>query len=492
MENMLNRSKVAILVSFFFITNLAAEPWVDTRNALLRSDIERLSNAGIIKTPIKTWPLMWASILDDIDNANILDQPQSIVNSFVRVKKAGEHSAQVGRVRQTVELSLANDSQVIRHFGKSARDQGQLTIRQQGLRQHIAYNFEVTQVQDPWDNDKSHYDNSYLAMVLGNWVLGLGAIERWWGPGWKSSLILSNNARPTTSLFIQRNYSDAFALPILRHLGPWTASGFISKLDDDRHINNAKLLGLTVGFKPTQDFEINLRRTAQWGGDGRPQSFDNFIKLLTGSSDNCETLICRQDEPGNQLGAIDISWTMPFIDTTFYVQTVGEDESGYLPSRSSRQWGVERAVNGLGFTGMFFFEYDNTTTVTQNSRSNYFYNHHIYQTGYRYGGRAIGATWDNDSKITSLGFAGYLKNGDGFQFDYSSGELNIDSIDGSVSKHSISPKGGEFSRFSVKWQRSFTWGDVYIGGEYNDRLIDEYGRQTDKLKLDASFEYKLF
>ena len=42
---MLNRSKVAVLVSFFFITNLAAEPWVDTQNALLRSDIERLSNA---------------------------------------------------------------------------------------------------------------------------------------------------------------------------------------------------------------------------------------------------------------------------------------------------------------------------------------------------------------------------------------------------------------------------------------------------------------
>ena len=36
----------------------AAEPWVDSQNALLRSDIERLSSVGIIKKPINTWPLM--------------------------------------------------------------------------------------------------------------------------------------------------------------------------------------------------------------------------------------------------------------------------------------------------------------------------------------------------------------------------------------------------------------------------------------------------
>ena len=73
-----------------------------------------------------------------------------------------------------------------------------------------------------------------------------------------------------------------------------------------------------------------MRRTAQWGGDGRPQSLDNFIKLLSGGSDNCDTLICRDDEPGNQLGAIDISWNLPVIDTSLYFQTVGEDESGIL------------------------------------------------------------------------------------------------------------------------------------------------------------------
>ena len=192
------------------------------------------------------------------------------------------------------------------------------------------------------------------------------------------------------------------------------------------------------------------------------------------------------------MGAIDIIWSLPVIDTSLYFQTVGEDESGYLPSRSSRQWGAKHYVQGLGLSGTLFFEYDNTTTVTQNSRYNYTYNHHIYQTGYRYGGRAIGATWDNDSKVTSLGFSGYLSNGDGLEFRYSSGDINIDSIDGSASKHSITQQGSDLSHYSAQWQRSFNWGDIEVGGEYYDRLIDEYGRQTDKLRFDITLQYNLF
>ena len=471
---------------------LQAEPWVDTRDANLRADIEQLSKAGIINSPINTWPLMWSSILEDLDNVPAQDQPQAVLNSYSRVVNASKRAIQINRPSQTVKLALASDPHVIRHYGDSAREEGQLTLRQQGLTQHFAYNLEVNQAQDAWDSDDAHFDNSYLAMVWGNWVLAVGAIDRWWGPAWSSSLILSNNARPTTGFMVQRNYSDPFTLPVLKHLGPWTVSGFISELDDQRYINNAKLLGLTVGFKPVQDLEVNLRRTAQWGGDGRPQDSDNFIKLLIGGADNCSDVACKADEPGNQLGAVDISWHVPIIGTTAYVQTVGEDEAGYFPSRSSRQWGLKQSVSGLGLSGILFLEHDNTSAQSYAAPYNLMYNHSIYQTGYRYRGRAIGATWDNDSKVTSLGFAGYLDNGDGFEFRYSSGEINIDSIDGPTSKHSITTQGTDFSRLSAKWQRSFVWGDVQVGGEYNDHLFDEYGRQSESFSVNASIEYKLF
>ena len=44
-------------------SSLDRSPWVDTRDAWLRADIERLARASIIHAPINIWPLMWASII---------------------------------------------------------------------------------------------------------------------------------------------------------------------------------------------------------------------------------------------------------------------------------------------------------------------------------------------------------------------------------------------------------------------------------------------
>jgi len=491
-QNFFKIPRLAVLLIVLVATNLVAEPWIDTRNAQLRVDIEHLSEVGIVKVPINTWPLMWSGILQDLDSANMVGQPQSVIKSYARVSKAAERAAKVNRSSQTIKFSLASDSQVFRHFGDSDREQGQLTIRQHGLTRHFAYNLEATQVQDPWDNEDNHLDNSYLVMVLGNWVLGLGALERWWGPGWNSSLILSNNARPTNSLLIQKNYSDALSFPILNYFGPWTMGVFVSELDDQRYINKAKLLGLTIGFKPAQDLEINLRRTAQWGGDGKSESFDSFLKLLRADSDSCIAGTCIDDGLGNALGAIDISWKMPIIKANLYMQTASEDESGYFSSSNFHQWGIKRSIDSLGLNGSLYLEQDNTSTAASDAGYGSLYDHTLYQTGYRYRGRVIGATWDNDSKVTSLGFVGYLNNGDGFEFRYSKGDINTDSIVGSTSEHSITTQGDSFSRLSAKWQRSFIWGDIHVGVDYNDRLVDEHERQSEEIRVNATLVYRLF
>jgi len=470
---------------------LSAEPWVDTRDPWLRADIEYLSKVGLIQVPVNTWPLMWSGILDDLERADLRGHSQRTVTSHARLVLAGSRAARVNRPQQSLQLATASDSQLFRHFGDSARDNAQLTLRRHGLTRNFAYNVEVSEVSSPWDGESAHFDNSYLAAVLGNWVVAVGNIQRWWGPGWTSSLILSNNARPTPSLMLQRNYAEASELPLLKYLGPWTLSAFASELDDKRHITGAKLLGMSLGFKPRADLEINLRRTAQWGGEGRPESFDNLLKLLSGGADNCWTPECRADEPGNQLGAIDFSWQMPMLEATLYVQHLGEDEAGYMPSRSSQQWGIKRPIAGLGASGSLFVEFDNTTTVTYQKRYNILYNHGIYQTGYRYRGRALGATWDNDSKVASVGFVGQLENGDQLDIRYSHGEINIDSLNGATSPHSITTTGAKFSHLSAKWRRTFIWGDVQLASDYSDSLLDEYGRQTKKFGLEASVNYKL-
>ena len=481
-----------LAVPFVSVSALtAAEPWIDTRHPMLRTDIERLSHAGIITVPINTWPLMWGGILNNLETYKSLILPE-LQDSYGRVVSAGRRAMRPDSIRLEARLSVASESQLFRHYGGHARDRASISLRRRNITDHFAYNLEITRVNDPWDGDQTHYDNSYFGFVVGNWVGLLGNIERWWGPGWNSSLILSNNARPAPGLTLQRNYSDASELPIIRWLGPWTTSAFIAQLDDQRHIDKAKLVGMTLGFRPGKSLEINLRRTAQWGGEGRPQGFKNFIELVTGLSDNCETPDCRQDEPGNQLAAIDVSWHMPRLNTTIYAQTVGEDESGALPSRSSRQYGLKTGISSPFFSGQIFIEHDNTSTLTFSRQYNILYNHSIYKTGYRYQGRVVGATWDNDSRVTSLGILGLLSNGDALEVRYSFGDINIDSINALPSQHSISTRGGEVNLLTIKFRRSFLWGEAEIRGRYSATGIDEFGRQDGRLSLGATLTHRFY
>lgn len=467
-----------------------AEPWLDARDAGLRIDIERLSNAGIIKVPINTWPLMWMSVLNDIESSDPKALPEKLKNSYARVLTAGKKATRINNPSQSISLSVANQSQLFRHYGDKAREEAELTLRRKGITNNLTYNIEITKTQNPWDGEETHYDNSYFGMVMGNWVGLIGSVERWWGPLQNSSLMLTNSARPTTGLTLQRNYSEPFESPFLQWVGPWTTSMFVTKLDDERVVSNAKLLGMSVGFRPAQALEINLRRTAQWGGDGRPESLSNLFELLTGLADNCDSLTCKETEPGNQLGGVDIRWDLPWLDASVYGQIIGEDEAGGLPSRRAKQLGMQLHVDSQWFEGSVFVEYDDTSLFSAVKRYNVLYNHGIYRTGYRYEGRPIGATWDNDSTVTSLGAVGYLGNGDKIEARYSFGDINIDSLEADLtSRHSITNTKTSLNTLAAKWQRPFVWGELEIEGRYTDQIIDQFGRQEDKLRVAASVNY---
>ncbi|MDA9240692.1 hypothetical protein N9P24_00820 [bacterium] len=133
------------------VTAATGEPWVDTRNAPLRADIERLSRAGLIQVPINTWPLMWSGVLNDLEptagakTLTILE----LQNSRARVLAAGRRATRTDRAHQSLSLSAVNQSQLIRHFGDNTRDEAQLTLRRNGISEHFAYNLEISRVKNP-------------------------------------------------------------------------------------------------------------------------------------------------------------------------------------------------------------------------------------------------------------------------------------------------------------------------------------------------------
>ena len=168
---------------------------------------------------------------------------------------------------------MAEKPAAIRGFEDTPREDAELSAGYSWFGDYLTVDLNVSGVDDPSDGEDLRPDGSLVALELGNISIAASTMDRWWGPGWDGSLILSNNARPIPSLTIDRNRTDAFKTKWLSWIGPWDFSFIAGQMEEEREVPNTKFLGFRLAFKPHPAWEIGISRTAQWCGDGRPCEF---------------------------------------------------------------------------------------------------------------------------------------------------------------------------------------------------------------------------
>ncbi|MCW9018331.1 MAG: capsule assembly Wzi family protein, partial [Kangiellaceae bacterium] len=438
---------------------MSAKPWIGTDELQLRADVETLSDIGVVRIPITTYPLMWSGIAKDLDNITVDQIPEKYKNSYWRVKKAVKNALN-GKAESTLKISAANSAQVFRSFGDSSREEFEVSASRSGVSKKFAWNLEVTHVSNPVDGDSARLDDSYAAIVLGNWVGMIGYTEKWWGPAWQSNSLLSNNARPPLGISIQRNYSDAESNPMLSWLGPWTIKGFIAGLDDERKVKNAKLAGVSFSVKPLKSLEFGVRVTNMFGGEGRSESLPNLIEGLLGENEcdlphdfSCDDFYNSDQYSlnGDRIAGLDFRWAIPTqLPISVYYSAYGEGESDFLPSKTMKQLGISGSANIFGENWRWFIEAGDTSL--NRTEFDLAYESPIYQTGYRYLNRSIGSTFDSDSEVIAFGLIGKLDRTSSFSFTYFDASLNTDGEGGSSEDmHSLASRMQDVTLYKMSW-----------------------------------------
>ena len=401
-----------LLITLTILTSSAAipAPLAAPGDMGLRHDIQLLADYAVITGPVTSWPLSWDSLaaeLNAVDDTRKL--PAAVANIFEYLRARARRETSRGNARFSARLSAAEKPTAIRSFANSPRDEAEVTAGIAWFGEHLSIDLNVTAVDAPADGKNIRADGSEIGLSLGNYTLAASTMERWWGPGWDGSLILSNNARPIPSLVFRRNRTTPFKTKWLSWIGPWDLRVLWGQMEEDRVIPNTRFFGMRFNFKPHPSLEIGISRTAQWCGDGRPCDFDTFVDLLLGKDNRGDSGTTLENEPGNQLAGFDARWSNHWFGTpmAFYGQLTGEDEAGGYPSRYLAQGGVE--ISGGFASGNWSYrgyaELAGTSCdFVKDDIFNCAYNHGIYQTGYRYRGRSIGHGADNDALIGTLGF----------------------------------------------------------------------------------------
>lgn len=414
----------------FVYANLTAAPWIDPGDELTRHHLQVLADAGWIKVPITTWPVMWSGIKNDLDRIQVESLPNNELWSYRYLRHEFTWHSRKGSF--STRSYVSNSAPGLTDFSTDNREEKELSVEVDALSDHYAVRLQGTIVENPTDNRQYRADGSFAAVVWGNWALGFGAIDRWWGPGWQNSLILSHNARPTPGFFIQRVHAEAFKWPILKYLGPWDFNIFANRLESNRFVKKANLLGSRVSIKPFSWFELGISRTAQWGGEGRPQDASSLWNLIIGNDSRGQDGIAADgsDEPGNQMGGHDFRinfglWGMQFIA---FQQRISEDEDDFKPIQTIDTQGLEISFASNSIQNRFIFEYSDTATpaLKSDNKSNVIYEHPIYRSGYRYRGRPIGGSTDNDSRTASFMAYHFFSNGHQLSWQVGKADINRD------------------------------------------------------------------
>lgn len=430
-----------------------AQLYVPPGDLGLRNDLQLLADHGHLSAPMTTWPLPVQDIQRDLAKLDTATLSAPLQRAVKRLRQRlpvlnGDYQHQ-----EHVFARVAGDREPLRGFTDWPRAKAEVGAQSVGGQARWGYQLRYTYALDAEDDREHRFDSSYLAGALGNWLFSAGWQDRWWGPGWQGSLILGNNARPVPAVMVQRQMSLPFESRWLSWIGPWTFNAFFGQLESGRVVPDAKLLGMRVSFRPLVNLEIGLSRTAQWGGQGRPQNLRSLGRLLLGQ-DNRGDDVTVADEPGNQLAGYDARWSFSVAKTpaALYFQLIGEDEAGLLPSRFIGQlgfetWGVlPKALGDYRLT----VEYADTAVNFFESKPifNSAYGHSIYQSGYRYYGRSLGHGLDRDARQLSVGILVNDYADRAWQAVLRYGQLDRDTL----------PESRFFrAEFGIRWQYARRW-----------------------------------
>jgi hypothetical protein len=329
----------------------------------------------------------------------------------------------------------------------------------------------VTGVSDASDGKDIRADGSEVGLRLGNFTYALSVTDRWWGPGWDGSLILSNSARPIPAITMRRDVLTPFETKWLSWLGPWDFRMMWGEMESDRAVPNPNFFGMRFNFRPHPSLEIGLSRTAQMCGEGRPCDLETFWRMLIGNDNIVDDGIGPPEDPSNQLAGIDFRWSNTWfgVPMAFYAQGIGEDEADRLPTSFIVLGGIELStwVKASGTSFRWFAEVAGTSKgILSDQRFNSAYNHVTYRTGYRYRGRIIGHGADNDALITSLGMVMATDSGNHFSALVRSGELNRGGAPDP--RHSITPTPLDILSIDVSYLHTLGNHRLEIGLGYEE------------------------
>ena len=486
------RAWVALVAAATPLVCLAQLPppsqvWAQVGDGRFRSDVELLADSGVIDLPLNDWPIPMADIarvMDKVD-PDKLAQP-ALRAAYERIENAIRPSNADFLHLNAVGLAAGHPG-LLRDYDTPGREDGGASAQVVDYGYRWAAELNFTYAVDPRDGQPFRLDGSNITARFGNWLLSLNTLDKWWGPSYETSLILSNNARPMPALVLDRATSAPLDVPFLRWLGPWRFIVYFATEEGHRpDIDNSLFFGNRLSWRPLRFLEIGLERTTQWCGkyanvateaaSPRDCNLTMLRNVLIGN--DTTQYASASEKPGHAEAGYEARLNSPWrqVPLALYLQFIGNDEIHHLPARLMKQQGVESWFNfANGDTVKGFLEYSDSTCGAERSGPGFIvasgpqtgpqygcaYTNGVFFAGYTYRGLNIADSAGADSILRTLGLRWDRSAGDEWQLKLQSGHFDRGDL---VNEYDlVSPFGSSlYDSGQVEYRRPLFGGNLFV------------------------------
>ena len=396
--------RVAVLWGLSPLAMAASVPWTPSLSA--RHAIELLVDDGGLPLTVSQWPLPRDAVQRALDTLPAeLPPALDAARAQVRAELRAQQASRIG-------LTLREREDALPGFGDDATPGSSLQLRSGELvGPHLA--MQAGGRLDPVaDSGRSRatarLDDSAIAVDAFGIQAQAWAHRSWWGPGWQTSLPLSNNAPALDGVGFQRAAVLPSESPWLSWLGPWNMDFFLARTEGEPSApgSNPLLSGWRLTARPLPLVEIGITRMVQFGGTGHAETLGSFVRAVVGSQANAQTVDAQRLDSGNGLAGGDLRIRCPFgIRCAAYTQIMGEDDRKHLPYKYMEVLGTE--VWSADGATRFYFEATEVgcrETWRKRTTPSCAYLNYAYQNGFTNGNRWLGASVGSDGKLLTLGW----------------------------------------------------------------------------------------
>ena len=249
-----------------------SDPWLSAKDEFTVKKLEYLSIKNKFSLDSSSYPIPLALIRspseDMFNNLSSMNEYIDFANQIIS-KESKKFINEFG-------FSTNSDFNPFRFLDSKFKDKNSTFFSNSFLGDRFASKISISVIENPFEEKKYDFSDSYFAAVSGNVILGIGSYDRWWGPSHHASLILSNYSKSSPGLFIRSLDGITSSVPFFKAFGKINFSFFANQLESNRAVKNPYFLGSRISFNPLSGLTIGLTRSIMFGGEGK----DNSLKAL--------------------------------------------------------------------------------------------------------------------------------------------------------------------------------------------------------------------